>query len=212
MHDRYREVRGCYYDAYDVPELDPLRREIASALVFGLFQAAIALTNHFLEATLKYGLIYQYAIENRQPPTSTEPTSALIESLEPAKKLYAGLETNDLINRACSRGLITKPQKKHLHRMVIRLRHAYAHADKDKLFGDSTIPVTAVHLDGDRIVVDSQTDARVADFLIAHGPLQLAHAKANALPYFLLVDDLTRQIVRKLYPNLSHEEPEDLTD
>src|SRR5438094_10600049 len=62
----YLRVRDCYLKEYGLPELDPLRYEITLCLTFGLYQAAITLTNHLLESLLKYALIYHHALQKQQ--------------------------------------------------------------------------------------------------------------------------------------------------
>lgn len=198
----YLRVRDCYLTEYGLPELDPLRYEITLCLTFGLYQAAITLTNHLLESLLKYALIYHHALQKQQERQRIEghAVEALIEWLSEGKNLYADKNLDDNINRACTLGLITKEQKKKLHDIQQTFRNAYGHADKGKTFGEATVPVEAVHFTGERVVRDGKKEVRLADLLIFQGIFQVIYAEKDAVPYYLYIDSLARQIIAKLFP------------
>lgn len=198
----YLRVRDCYLTEYGLPELDPLRYEITLCLTFGLYQAAITLTNHLLESLLKYALIYHHALQKQQERQRIEghAVEALIEWLSEGKNLYADKNLDDNINRACTLGLITKEQKNKLHDIQQTFRNAYGHADKGKTFGEATVPVEAVHFTGERVVRDGKKEVRLADLLIFQGIFQVIYAEKDAVPYYLYIDSLARQIIAKLFP------------
>lgn len=198
----YLRVRGCYLTEYGLPELDPLRYEITLCLTFGLYQAAITLTNHLLESLLKYALIYHHALQKQPKRQRIEghAVEALIEWLSEGKNLYADKNLDDNINRACTLGLITKEQKNKLHDIQQTFRNAYGHADKGKTFGEATVPVEAVHFTGERVVRDGKKEVRLADLLIFQGIFQVIYAEKDAVPYYLYIDSLARQIIAKLFP------------
>ena len=201
MWQNYLLVRDAYRTEYDFPELDPVRHEIALCLVFGLPQAAITLTNHLLESLLKYSLIYDHAIKY-QPKTQPLPGAAtqyLLDWLRPAKRLYADKDLNFTIDRACTVGLITKAQKKRLHKIRQDFRNAFFHADKDKTFRDVMTRVTAVHVKDESIATETGEEVPIADLLIGQGFFQVTHAQKNAVPYFLYIDSLAREMRVKVF-------------
>jgi hypothetical protein len=207
--ENYVKVREAYQLEYGLPEVDPVRHEVALCLIFGLYQAGITLTNHLLESLLKYALIYHHAQEH-QPPADQDvrgrAAHALVDWLSEGKMLYGDKDLDFTINKACTMGLISKPQKKKLHEARERFRNAYSHADKDKTFGGATTGVVAGHFDGESMVPDSIEEVRLAGFLVAQGIFQAVMAKKYAIPYFLYIDHLARQIVQKLYPSAGKHE------
>jgi len=206
----YLRVRDCYRKEYGLPELDPLRYEITLCLTFGLYQAAITLTNHLLESLLKYALIYHHALQKQQEQQRIEghAVEALIEWLSEGKSLYADKNLDHTINRACTLGLITKEQKNKLHNIRQTFRNAYGHADKGKTFGEAAIPAEAVRFTGDQAVRDGKREVPLADLLIFQGVFQAIYAEKDAVPYYLFIDNLARQIIAKLFPYENQNENE----
>jgi hypothetical protein len=207
----YPLVRVAYKTCYGLPELDPLRHEITLCLVFGLYQAAVTLTNHLLESMLKYALAYHYALKH--PPVSSPPHGAaakhLVDWLAEGNALYANKKLGHNINQACTNGIITKIQKERLHEFRNAFRNAYSHADKKKTFGEASTPVTAVRFDPNGLVVDAPEQVGLAELLIGHGFFQSIHAQQNALRYFLEIDAITHHVMKKVFPNLQVQESPD---
>jgi hypothetical protein len=203
MAQNYPSVRSTYQTAYELPELDPLRWEVSLCLVFGLYQAAITLTNHLLESMLKYALAYRYSLSHQpsSPPAPGTATQRLVDWLAKGNALYADKDLGSNINQACSQGLITKEQKKLLHDFREAFRNAYSHSDKKKTFGQATAPVTAVHVSSNKLVVDTPEEVSIADLLIGQGIFQVAHARQNALNYFLQIDAVVRHVLQQLFPD-----------
>ncbi len=206
MWQNYLLIREAYSIEYDFPELDPVRHEVALCLVFGLPQAAITLTNHLLESLLKYALIYDHALKH-QPNIQPQPgaaTRTLVDWLRPAKHLYADKDLNFTIDRACAVGLITKAQKKRFHEIRQNFRNAFSHADKDKTFHDTIAQVTPTHVKGGTISTESPEQVPIADLLIGQGFFQVTYAQKSAVPYFLYIDRLAREIRAKVFLGGSH--------
>jgi len=203
----YLRVRDCYLTEYGLPELDPLRYEITLCLTFGLYQAAITLTNHLLESLLKYALIYHHTLQMQQERQRIDghAIEALIEWLSEGKSVYANKNLNYTINRACTLGLITQEQKNKLQEIRQAFRNAYGHADKAKTFGQATTPVEAVHFTGDRVVSEGKKQVSLADLLIFQGVFQVIYAEKDAVPYYLYIDSLARHIMAKVFPHENQE-------
>jgi hypothetical protein len=96
-------------------------------------------------------------------------------------------------------GLITKTQKKELHDIRESIRNAYSHSDKDKAFGEQRIPAQAVRFEDGKLIVEQQETPQLAELVIAHGLAQAMQAREEAIPYFLYIDTLVRQIRDKLF-------------
>ena len=197
MEQNYSKIRNAYHQEYGWPEFDPLRHEISLCLLFGLSQAAITLTNHFLETLLKYVLIYHYSLLNEKKHSQVRgrAVDALEEFTAEGLRLYG---TNDLgknINAACSQGLLTKPEKEQLHEFREAFRNAYGHADKEKTFGDASVPVQAITVEDGSILGDQSKVQSVVRFPIIQGLVQAMQAERHAFPYFSYVDNLAREIL-----------------
>jgi hypothetical protein len=201
INRNYLAVRKSYQDGYDWPELDPLRHEISLCLIFGLHQAAITLTNHLLESLLKNALIVHGTKLDHgdQEKRKSNAVESFVALFRPARKKFAANDLGDNINRACSAGLIDKDQKKELHKIRDGLRNAYSHSDKDKTFGEQTIHTQAMHLEDGKFIVEQRESTRLAELLLAHGLAQAMQAEQEAIPYFLYMDQLARQIREKLF-------------
>jgi len=200
----YPNIRGAMREPYGWPEFDPLRHETCLAILFGLYQAAITLTNHFLEKLLRTALTYHDLLKNKasleKSKTEGRALPALMGALADASKPYEGKSLEDNINRACTLGLITKKQKKQLKVFRDGLRNAYSHADADKTLGGTKLPAHAIRLEDGTFVRDSSGDVEASKFLLATGILQVYHAQQNAWPYFAYIDSLAREVLGKLAP------------
>jgi hypothetical protein len=201
INENYPLVRDAYQMNYDWPEMDTLRHEITLCLIFGLHQAAITLANHLGESLLKSSLIlYETLAESKKDTARSQHSiESFVAMFRPARKKYGTNDFGDNINRACTVGLITKAQKKELHEMREGIRNAYSHSDKEKAFGEQRIPTQAVRFEGNKLVVEQQETPLLAELVIAHGLAQAMQAREEAIPYFLYMHDLVRQIRDKLF-------------
>ena len=104
----YELIKDIFNSEYGYPELDPLRDEICKCLICGLNQAAVTLTNHLVESSIKKCLALKHSIDNKQDDMKLE------DAFKSGIEKYDKLELEDTINRARTQGLITKAQKKQL--------------------------------------------------------------------------------------------------
>jgi len=202
LQKHYPPFREIYRNGYHWPEIDPLRWEICRCLFFGLFQAALTLTNHFLESLLKYALIVNDGLKEAKtadPDARQSVTNHFRETYGPGFARYGDMDLVHTINRACKEGLITKAQKGQLHALREVFRNAWSHSDKAKTFGATQMPVQGLHLGEQGIEVESQEMVDVASFLIGQSFVQIEIAKREAPRYFAYVDGLARQICVKLF-------------
>jgi len=207
MQKYYPAVRDAYRSHYDWPNLDTLRHEISLCIMLGLFQAAITLTNHFMESLLKNALIAKES--EGETPDDTDVKGQVIDSLvshfAEAIRKYDNEDLGNNINRACSLGLITKEQKKQLHAFREQFRNAYSHSDKSKTFGDLTVPMKGIRLEDNRLQLDQETEPFVAALPIGQSIIQGMQAEAHAPDYFLYMDNLARQVREKLFGPIGSE-------
>ncbi len=196
----YPTVRDAYKNRYDWPELDPLRHEICLCIIFGFCQAAITLTNHFLESLLKNALIINDSDKEKIDQVQQEGIiTSVKKKYKPGLESYGDKNLNKTIDHACTLGLITKEQKKKLHEFREKFRNAYSHSDKKKTFGDSRIPVTGIKLENNEFKIDEIGDPKISDLIIGQGIIQVIMAANDAPEYFLYIDSLAREIRKKVF-------------
>ena len=193
----YQITKEIFNREYGYPELDPLRDEICKCLICGLYQAAITLTNHLLESSLKKCLAIKYKIEHEN--VQLELKDAFKKSIEK----YDKMELNMTINQACSQNLISKTQKKRLHKFREDFRNAFSHAESSKIFEDLSIPVNILSIEKNegpedvmkKFFSSPNSELTIKDFLPIQGILQAKYAQITAIPYFCAVDKIIRDMV-----------------
>ena len=72
-------------------------------------------------------------------------------------------------------------------------------ADKEKTFGDASVPVQAITVEEGSILSDQSKIQSVASFLVIQGFVQAMQAKCHAFPYFSYVDNLAREILTTVW-------------
>ena len=200
---RYPPIKDALEFRYEYPEFDILRKEICRCLLLALDHAAITLTNHFLEALLKFGLIYGEAIKTARERMGSEPTEKLSYGhlsryLKKPVERFSGMDLSDTIDAACRRGLITKPQKKELTDYRTTLRNPWSHADHVKMFAGRSIPGAVLRFSEDGVECGEMEEVPMEAIPFAWGDLKQQMAQQNSVPYFLRVHEIGRHIERQL--------------
>ena len=198
----YLPLRRAYKEGYDWPEIDTLRHEITLALIFGLAQAAITLTNHLLESLLKNSLIYFDSDKqsSKEPKEINKLVDSLVKLFSPGRTKYGSQYLSNNINSACRLGIITEDEKVQLHEYREHFRNAYGHSDAEKIFGDKTITAQGVKIEDDKLISGDNEISRIAELTIVQGLTQVYQAQEEAIPYFLYMDGLVRRIFSRLFP------------
>ena len=109
-------VIHAYENGYNFPPLDDVRAEVCKCLMYGLHQAALTLTNHLLESALKKFLILAYTKEKESGECDIR------HVFDEGTALYADKNLDTTINKACTKGLIDKTEKKILHDYRVKFR------------------------------------------------------------------------------------------
>ena len=185
-----------FNNEYGWPEFDPLRDEITKCLICDLCQASITLTNHLLENFLKTILIYHDTISNRNEKTDLD-----LLAFRPSVETYDGLDLSQTLGRAKSKGLITKEQLKLLEKYREDYRNAYSHAEKKKIFKDMTINTNKVKLENNQINVSDSNETLITDLIMGQGIAQVILSKKIAFDYFISVDDIIRNVLKRFIKN-----------
>jgi hypothetical protein len=88
------------------------------------------------------------------------------------------------------------------HEIQDRIRNPYSHSDKDKAFRDQRIPAQAMRIENGKLIVEQPENPQLAELVFAHGLAQAMQAEQEAVPYFLYMDSLARQIREKLFGSI----------
>lgn len=202
--DNYEVIRNVFNKEYGYPEFDPLRDEICKCVLCDLHQAAITLTNHLLESSLKKCLAMKHSISIKQNDIKIE------DAFKEGITKFDQLDLDDTINRACTQGLITKEQKTLLKKFKDEFRNPYSHATTSEIFKDTTVKGKTISLnEGEspenllKRIFDNDSDEVLAvkDLLPIQGLVQVMISKQISVPYFTEVDRIIREMLIKLKPN-----------
>lgn len=194
----YLPIADIFNTQYDSPELDPIRVEVCECLICGLNLAAITLTNHLLEASLKTCLTWKHSLDNKDNNLGFKDVFKVPE--------YDNMDMQATINKACTLGLISKEQKKLLNKFRDMYRNAYSHASASKTFGNDTFKANAVSLENgdsedallEQIFAEPSMDIAVKDFLPVHGIAKMERAKEESALYFIEVDSVIRDMLANI--------------
>ncbi len=191
----YQKIRRIFKNEYQLPEVDPLRFEICLCLTLGLYQAAITLTNHLLEKYLKIALIY---VETNQKITVENVEGLFKQSVDN----YSNKDLSTTINACCTKGIITKAQKKDLEQFKNRIRNPFSHADMKKTFEGMTIPAQIGKIDYNSkeniLKVEREFNITINNFPPFQGIAQAIMAKEISFSYFEYLDNLIRTTLNKI--------------
>ncbi|MGB3144464.1 MAG: hypothetical protein WBB24_10165 [Maribacter sp.] len=173
--------------------LKEVRTEICYCIFFGLHQAAITLTNHLLENTLKTGLLYsEFGVKLLSDVNKMD--TLYKEGLDK----FNGLDLNDTINRSCSKGLITKEEKKILHEFRERLRNGFSHSDSRKIFKDVKVPLWMGTYDNVEEKGLDFKECDISEIPQLQGIAKSELAENNSFHYFNCVYGILKRIESKL--------------
>ena len=175
-----------------MPELDPIRYEICKCIFVGCYQAAITLTNHLLENSLKTFLIYHDLINRNLNTIEFYEEMKISSNKFNNRNLY---ETIDLI---FDFELIDETQKEKLHEYRNNYRNAFSHADKKKTFRNEKTGFTTVGIENGEIVVKGKHETNKAEMLITQGIFQAIKAENESISYFTYIDSIVRHILNRL--------------
>ena len=196
----YEVINNIFNNQYGYPEFDPLRDEICKCIMCGLYQAAITLTNHLLETSLKKCLAMKYSIEHKEEITD------LLCHLSKSLAEYDSKKLFETINEAYSCGLISEDQKSKLHEFRMNIRNAYSHAESKKIFAGISAPAKAVssseYEKTEDLISDcfngEYKDTEAKHLVPFHGIIQAILSEDIAIPYFMEVDQIIRSMITKL--------------
>lgn len=172
--------------------------EICNCLIIGNTQAAITLTNHLFENSLKQTLII-WDSQGRQ----FDDSKRIDENFKNEVETYDDKDIEPNINNCKRKGLITKDEAKRLIELKNIYRNSFSHASYTKLFKDASAVMYSGSLKNPTEVKEETTDISKVPFLYLLA--QEKFANKNALSYFLEVYEFIDKMDKKLldlYPEV----------
>lgn len=198
----YSMIKDAFEISYEWIEMDILKHEVCVCIIFSLNQAAITMSNHMLESFLKCALGYKRSIQDGRLNKSFSDMNVLTDVLSKSFEIDGRKNLSETINRSCTLGIITKEDKKELHKYRESLRNSYSHAEKRKIHENKKIPVQLAEVnDKTGIQMKQASSQQISNMPFIQSLAQLEHAKANAIPYFLFIDKLIRKAKPKVFSN-----------
>lgn len=202
ISNNYQTVEYAFENEYRWPEVDSVRSEICKCIICGFNQAAITLTNHLMESALKKALITYESRENKIKQHD------ITNVFDDATKKYANKNLEFTIKQAYNNGLITNEEKEILDKYRKQYRNAFSHADPQKTFAGISTPVTVFTTNDlnendelqEKIFTDKpKTTLSAENNIIFQGIIQSIIAVNEAIPYFLALDVIIRNLCSKLF-------------
>jgi hypothetical protein len=177
---------------YNWPLLDSIRQEICNCILIDSSQAAVTLTNHLLEKSLKAVLMHN------KPSNQNYTDAAEIEQhFENMNNQFGSIVLHKTITACHEKNLISNEQAQKLHEFREKFRNAFGHADPKKIFGETKKVVgifnPLVHTEVQR------TEVKVANFPFLQDTTQKQIADDECVNYFRYVDSIIRDVMPKLF-------------
>ena len=172
--------------------------EICDCLIIGNAQAAITLTNHLFENSLKQTLI-TWDSQGRRFNDSERIDETFKQEVED----YDNRDIEPNIKKCKSKGLITKDEAERLIKLKNIYRNTFSHASYLKLFKESSTVIYSGSLNEPTKIKEEIVDVSKVPFLYLLAQEQFA--KKNALIYFLEVYEFIDKMDKKLldlYPEV----------
>jgi len=171
-----------------------IRHEIRNCLIYGMFQAAITLTNHYMEKFLKVALI------NSEVTVMMTDYQLFNEQREAAIKKFGKKVLFENINSAFDKNIITDHEKTALFQFKNLYRNTFSHFDHQSLISDHDIELHQFSFINSGKISDGQINAK--NLLFDLGYADAEFAKRNALLYFLAIDDIAMRYELKQSPKM----------
>lgn len=183
---------------HTLSELRSIINEICDCLIINNNQAAITLTNHLFENTLKQVLI-KWDSQGRQF-SNNQPME---ETFKKEVKSFDGEFLNKNIDACNERGLISNDETARLKDLKNRFRNPFSHASYSKLFRNTKIPIYIGSLNPTEKIEEKTIN--VSTIPVFSLLAQEEYAKRYAFEYFVeiytFINDMDKKLL-DLYPDL----------
>ncbi|MCX2492632.1 hypothetical protein OQX63_04060 [Pedobacter sp. PF22-3] len=171
-----------------------IRHEIRNCLVYGMFQAALTLTNHYMEKFLKVALI------NSEVTVMMTDFQLFNEQRAAAIQKFGKKVLFENINSACEKEIITENEKTALLEFKNLYRNTFSHFDHQSLIADSDVQLYQFSFTKPGEISQGSIDAK--NLFVDMGHTDADFAKKNAVLYFMAIDDIAMRYELKQSPGM----------
>lgn len=202
----YIRIRDVYKSNYGLPEFMFIKSQICKCIIFSLHVAAMTLTNHLLEKSIKFFLIYSDNTKNKG--LEGHKPFEMIDEIEEATPKYDDKNLSTNLEIALKKGVITEEEKQILDKMRVDFRNAYSHSDRKKMYKDKSIVITEACgieqcLD---LIKSNENKLPIKDVDFVNLPMMdflfiKNHAEMNCIPYIITLDKIITDVKRRMMPN-----------
>jgi|GEM_PF-5494991 len=171
-----------------------IRHEIRNCLTYGMFQAALTLTNHYMEKFLKVALI------NSEVTVMMTDFQLFNEQREAAIKKFGGKRLFENINSSYEKAIITENEKRALLKFKDVFRNTFSHFDHQSLIDNNDVQLHQFSFNQPGEILKGKINAKNLFFDMGHNDADFA--KEHALLYFLAIDDIAMRYEIKQTPEM----------
>lgn len=197
--ERFELIKPIFEIEFHQYEFDCLRYEIGRCYVIDAYQACITLTNHLLERYCKMLLIYyDSGFKKIKDLKSVE------KSFSEANSKYLDKDLSTTL-QVCKRfGFITKEEWKSLEEYREQFRNGYSHANPEKILGDAKGGFMLGSFLNEKPNEHHELTFSKVPFI--QGIAIENFSKANALQYFIEVENLMRRTINYIQADEDRKE------
>ena len=171
--------------------LKPIIAEICECLICKCNQAAITLTNHLFENTLKQTLII-WDSQGR----SFSNNQLIEDTFKEEVEKYDDNNIEPNINLCRNKGIITKEEASQLKMLKNKFRDPMSHASYTKLFTNAQMPIWRTSLGNPKSLKEEIVNISMVPIFATFA--QVEFAKINAERYFLEIYAMVNNLDKKL--------------
>lgn len=192
--ETYNHLAKRFDPGFQSPAFHIIRHEIRTCIVCELHQAAITLTNHYLEKFLKVSLVNSICPKMIHDKGFDEERRAAI-------KRFGSKPMSTNIATALEKQIITNNESKVLDTFKDTFRDTFSHFDHQKLIPNHNMNLQM--FDFTKIEPPKSIDnVSAKSFTFAAGFFDYDFAKEHSWVYFLCVDDIAMRYEMKQMPDL----------
>ena len=198
----FYQVKSLFEINYKTPEFQTIKNQILLCITFGLYMAAMTLTNHLFEKFLKGVLSYNDTLKNKDKIKYGKNFS-LPDELEKSRRKFDSENLNKNIEIAYSENLINEKQKSILKKMKNEFRNAYSHDDRKKMYGKASTIIQESQDPESFLRGENQPSKEfnlyglpLFEFLFIN-----EFSEKNCVPYIKDLNDIILSVESRLYKN-----------
>ena len=190
INRNYEKLLPYMQDEICWKELYYVKSEIIDCLLIESNQAAITLTNHFLEMILKWGLVY-----NETNGKVENSINGIYDYSNEIEKFRAKT-LSEKINACKGKGLLGKERSNLLQNQIrVQYRNGFSHSWDENIFGEKTMTAKTINPETGEII---EQNIAIKNLPVMQGIAQKNFADKNAFDYFKLVYETLKNIEGKV--------------